>query len=141
MLRDYNVLSFCLLPSALCLASTTTINANLLTQGKISNMTACTPSIEPAIIVTVFDARQGVPLKADILVKDGNFQEKLNLQGVTAAGQVIYGGAFERPGVYTVRISKDGYETSVVEEIKVAKNECHVVTRKLRVDLKPISSR
>lgn len=111
------------------------------TKSEVSNMTACTPSIEPAITVTVSDARTGVPLKASIIVKDGKFQEELNLHGVTAAGQIIYGGAFERPGVYTVRISRDGYETSVLEEVKVAKDECHVVTRNIRVALKPINPR
>lgn len=105
------------------------------------NMTGCTPSIEPAITVTVSDAQTGTPLKATILVEDGNFQEQLKLRGVTAAGQIIYGGAFERPGVYTVRTSKDGYETFVMENVKVERDECHVISRNLRVTLKPINGR
>ena len=86
-----------------------------ITKGEAKNMTGCTPSIEPAITVTVSDAQTGTPLKATIIVKDGNFQEELKLRGVTAAGQIIYGGAFERLGVYTVRTSRDGYETFVIE--------------------------
>ena len=110
-----------------------------ITKAEDKNMTGCTPSIEPAITVTVSDAQTGTPLKATIIVKDGNFQEELKLRGVTAAGQIIYGGAFERPGVYTVRTSRDGYETFVIEEVKVAKDECHVITRKIRVALEPIN--
>ncbi len=110
-----------------------------ITKGEAKNMTGCTPSIEPAITVTVSDAQTGTPLEATIIVKDGNFQEELKLWGVTAAGQIIYGGVFERPGVYTVRTSTDGYETFVIEEVKVAKDECHVITRKIKVALKPIN--
>lgn len=105
------------------------------------NMTGCTPSIEPAITVTVSDAQTGIPLRATIVVTDGKFQEELNLQGVTAAGQIIYGGAFERPGVYTVKASTDGYETSVLEKIRVTKDTCHVITRNLKVVLMPMNRR
>lgn len=110
-----------------------------ITKGDAKNMTGCTPSIEPAITVTVSDAQTGTPLKATIIVKDGNFQEELKLRGVTAAGQIIYGGAFERLGVYTVITSRDGYETFVIEEVKVDQDECHVITRNIKVALKPIN--
>ncbi|HEY9796122.1 MAG TPA: hypothetical protein V6D30_10815 [Leptolyngbyaceae cyanobacterium] len=110
-----------------------------ITKGEAKNMTGCTPSIEPAITVTVSDAQRGTPLKATIIVKDGNFQDELKLRGVTAAGQIIYGGAFERPGVYTVITSTDGYESFVIEEVKVDQDECHVITRNIRVVLKPIN--
>lgn len=102
-----------------------------------NRMIPCTPSIEPAITVTVSDAQTGVPLEATIVVKDGNFQEQLKLRGVTATGQMIYGGAFERPGVYSVKTSKQGYEPSVLENIKVTQDQCHVVTRQLSVLLTP----
>ena len=108
----------------------------ITTKSEARTMTPCTPSIEPAITVTVADAQTGTPLRATIVVTDGNFKEELNLRGVTAAGQVIYGGAFERPGLYTVRVSRDGYETSILKAIKVTKEQCHVVTRNLKVSLK-----
>lgn len=105
-----------------------------------NRMNRCTASIEPAIAITVSDARTGSPLEATILVEDGNFQEQLNLRGVTAAGQIIYGGAFERPGVYTVKVSRVGYEEAVLNDIKVTQDECHVVTQNLTVALSPSSS-
>lgn len=108
-----------------------------MNQSTPSNMTPCTPSVEPAITVTVSDAQTGVPLEATVIVKDGNFQEELTLRGVTPKGQIIYGGAFERPGVYRIQTSTDGYETSVVTGIQVTKGGCHVVTRQLEVALNP----
>jgi len=105
-------------------------------QSEARTMTPCTPSIEPAITVTVADAQIGTSLRATVVVTDGIFKEELNLRGVTAAGQVIYGGAFERPGMYTVRVSRDGYETSILKNIKVAKEQCHVETRHINVKLK-----
>lgn len=112
-----------------------------ITKGEAKNMTGCTPSIEPGITVTVSDAQTGTPLKATIIVKDASFHNELKLRGVTAAGQIIYGGVFERPGVYTVITSRDGYESFVMEEVKVDQDECHVITRNLRVALKPINGR
>ncbi|GAB4185848.1 MAG: hypothetical protein Fur006_24630 [Coleofasciculaceae cyanobacterium] len=106
------------------------------TKSEARTMIPCTPSIEPAITVTVADAQTDTPLRATIVVTDGNFIEELNLRGVTAAGQVIYGGAFERPGVYTVRVSREGYETSTLKDIKVTKDRCHVETRNIKVTLK-----
>ncbi|HEY9665188.1 MAG TPA: hypothetical protein V6C91_00195 [Coleofasciculaceae cyanobacterium] len=103
-----------------------------------NNTTPCTPSIEPAIAVTVSDAQTGASLEATVIVKDGNFQEQLSLRGVTANGQIIYGGALERPGVYTVITLTEGYVTSILNNIKVPKDRCHVVTQKLKITLNPI---
>lgn len=122
--------------SAILIALVPTTN-----QSEARTMTPCTPSIEPAITVTVADAQTGTFLRATIVATDGNFKEELNLRGVTAAGQVIYGGAFERPGIYTVRVSRDGYETSTLKDIKVTKEQCHVLTRHLTVMLKKSANR
>lgn len=105
-----------------------------------SAMTPCTPSIEPAVTVIVSDAQTKAPLEAKVVVKDNNFQEELKIKGVTATGQIIYGGVFERPGTYTVSTSKDGYETSILEKIEVAKDECHVTTRNVHVKLKSVNN-
>lgn len=102
-------------------------------------MTHCTPSIEPGITVTVSDFHTKLPLEAKIIVSDQNFQEELQLSAVTAAGEVVYGGVFERPGVYTISTFKDGYENSIVQNVEVTQGECHVMTRKIHIKLKPLS--
>jgi hypothetical protein len=100
-----------------------------------NTMNRCTPSVEPAITMTVLDAQTGTPLEATILVEDGEFQEQLNWWGVTAAGQIIYAGVFERPGIYTVKVSKPGYKTVVLKDIEVKQDSCHVSTHRLTVKL------
>lgn len=100
-------------------------------------MMPCTPSVEPAFTATVTDARSAQPLEATITIQDGTFRETLGPYGFTATGQTIYGGAFERPGIYTVTIAKPGYRTLVMPNVQVTQDTCHVQTRKLTVQLQP----
>ncbi|PZV11507.1 MAG: hypothetical protein DCF22_14375 [Leptolyngbya sp.] len=99
-------------------------------------MQPCTPSIEPGITVTVADAKTKTALEARIVIQEGNFQETLRVQGATASGHTIYGGAFERPGRYTVTASLSGYQSTVLKDVQVYKAECHVATRRLEIKLK-----
>ncbi len=99
---------------------------------------ACTPSHEPAIRVTITDSVTNAPLEATVAVSADNFQEELELNGVMASGHPVYGGAFERPGLYTITVSREGYTTSVVEEIEVEHDGCHVLTQQLDVRLQPM---
>ena len=101
------------------------------------NMTLCTPSIEPGITVKVFDAQTQKPLQAVVTIQDGGFQEQLAPTETLTTGQIIYGGAFERPGNYTLTITHAGYQKAVMQAIEVTKDECHVITRKLEVRLQP----
>lgn len=98
----------------------------------------CTPSIEPAITVTLFNLRTKAPIEGNIVVEDRRFRERLILHGATASGQKIYGGAFERPSTYTLRISQIGYRSTTIRKILVGKDECHVLTRHLNIGLEPI---
>jgi hypothetical protein len=115
----------------------------LLFSGKSEAQTSkfCTPSIEPGITVTVSDARNGKFLDANILIKEGKYRENLNVFGGTASGQLIYGGAFERPGRYTIQVSRQGYSGAKLENINVAKGSCHVVTRRINVRLQPLRNK
>ncbi|XHX76386.1 MAG: hypothetical protein RBJ76_18325 [Stenomitos frigidus ULC029] len=103
-------------------------------------MQPCTPNIEPGITVTVADAQTKTPLQARIVIQEGKFQETLRVQGATAAGQTIYGGAFERPGKYTVTASTPGYRSTVLKNVQVPKAECHVATQQLTIELKRTAS-
>lgn len=101
-------------------------------------MQPCTPSFEPGITVTVADAKTKIALEAHIVIQAGNFQETLRVQGATASGQTVYGGAFERPGRYTVTASMPGYQSTILNDVDVSKAECHVATRRLAIELKRI---
>jgi hypothetical protein len=115
--------------------------APLFSQTEPKAMPPCTPSIEPAITVVVSDSRTQKPLEATVVVKDGSFQETLEWNGVTPTGHTIYGGAFERPGRYTITVSRDGYATFVMTGVNVDKDDCHVMTRQLKVNLQPVKPR
>lgn len=110
----------------------------LFTQFGSQTMKPCTPSMEPAITVTLVNSQTKEPINGSITVEDGDFQEVLVVYGVTASGRTIYGGAFERPGSYTLRASKNGYSTVFIQEISVNKDECHVLTRHLDISLEPV---
>ncbi|MEX0269234.1 carboxypeptidase-like regulatory domain-containing protein [Leptolyngbyaceae cyanobacterium UHCC 1019] len=99
-------------------------------------MKPCTPSFEPGITATVADAKTKTALEAQIVIQESTFQETLRVQGATASGQTIYGGAFERPGRYTVTASAPGYRSTVLKDVQVSKAECHVATRRLDIKLK-----
>jgi hypothetical protein len=101
---------------------------------------ACTPSIEPAITITITNFQTRKPIEANIIVKEGKFQEKLEVIGATSSGQVIYGGLFERPGRYMITISKQGYKTTTLKNINISKDECHVKTRRLNINLQPVKT-
>ena len=103
-------------------------------------MQPCTPSFEPGLTVTVADAQTKTPLQARIVIQEGKFQETLRVQGATAAGQTIYGGAFERLGKYTVTASMPGYRSTVLKNIQVSKAACHVATQRLIIELKRTAS-
>jgi hypothetical protein len=122
-----------LLAIALTLSSTPTSS-----NAEAKPMIPCTPSIEPGITATVTNARTQAPLQAKIVIQEGKFQETLKVQGATVTGQTIYGGAYERPGTYTLTVSKPGYQTLVMKAIQIARGECHVVTRQLNLQLKPL---
>ncbi|MBE9189934.1 hypothetical protein IQ230_06070 [Gloeocapsopsis crepidinum LEGE 06123] len=72
-------------------------------------------------------------------MNDRNLQEELQLSGITATGNAIYARVFERSGIYTISTSRDGDETSILEKVEVTKDECHVITRNVRVRLKLIN--
>lgn len=109
-----------------------------IAQSRTRNMIPCTPSIEPGITVKVFDAKTQKPLVAKVTVQEGKYQEQLGPFETTTAGQVIYGGAFERPGRYTVAVTQPGYQPVVMPPIAVTKDACHVITQRLAVRLQPI---
>lgn len=113
-----------------------TISITLLpTHTESKPMQPCTPSIEPGITVTLSDARTGSPLDGRVVIQEKTFQETLRIQGATPSGQTIYGGAFERPGLYTLTASKSGYQTAILKNVRVEKDTCHVKTRQLSIRL------
>ncbi len=100
----------------------------------------CTTSVEPALIVEVRDAESGEPaaLGAVAEVTDGEYKEELVLHSVYDADLLIFAGPPERAGNYHLTVIKSGYYTWERPGINVTRDECHVRTVQVRVDLRPL---
>lgn len=94
--------------------------------------------------VTVRDAVTNEPIAEGAVgtLKDGSFSETLQIVGWIGGATtedamipVALGGAYERRGVYTVRVEKTGYATWEARNVRVEKGPCHVNTRRLEARL------
>jgi hypothetical protein len=95
-------------------------------------------SVEPAIVVTIKDSKSKLPAAegATGYVRDGSYVDSLRTGGSNGRGVPIsLKAADERPGLYTVVVIKDGYQTWKKERVRVWKDECHVLTVSLTADL------
>lgn len=100
----------------------------------------CTADIERGIEVSVYDAQTHAPIASGAVgtIQDGGYTETLTPAGGDLAGNLIsIGGAQERPGTYTVNIGKTGYQTWVMQNVRVTKGDCHVNRVTLEADLQP----
>jgi hypothetical protein len=98
----------------------------------------CTTSIEPGIIVRIRDSKSKLPAAegASGYVRDGSYVDSLRTAEGDAQGVLIsLQAAFERPGVYTIVVVNDGYQTWKKDGVKVGSDECHVRTVYVTADL------
>src|SRR5512135_3635512 len=87
------------------------------------SVAACTEEREPVACaayaaaglgVSVTDADTGQPIcDATVTATDGAYREKLSAVGCT------YSGAYERPGTYTVKASRDGFTPKETGSVRV----------------------
>jgi hypothetical protein len=98
----------------------------------------CTPSIEPSFVIQVIDSVTRQPIEARVEVQSGNFRVVLPRSGSGA-----YTGPDERPGVYKITVSREGYRTYTAQGVGVVMDSerCHVVTRHIKVELTPVPIR
>lgn len=103
----------------------------------------CTTSVEPAIVVWVYDAATGEPAAygAEGTVRDGDYVDPLR-PAVSATADptslLSFRAADERPGSYEVRVAKDGYEPWVRTGVHARSGKCHVETVELDAHLVPL---
>ncbi len=94
----------------------------------------CTTEAKAALQVKV-STQEGKTLYIDslkVIALDAAFSETLS---VVSASEYIFAGAYERPGNYQVTVSHPGMSTVTLKDIKVSKDECHVITRQLDVQI------
>ena len=105
---------------------------------------ACTTDVTPAVEVQVFDARTGAPAahRTVATVQDGSYTDTLEITGwrstpPDSTTAFIVTGAYERPGTYTVRITKPGYRPWERTGVRAREGECGVERERLVASLEP----
>ena len=94
---------------------------------------ACTADLRPGLMIVV-TAEDGTPIgDARITVSDSVFSEVLEADAFSGT----YRGAWERPGVYTIRVERPGFVTVQLASIEVTADACHVVTEALTIVMVP----
>ncbi|HNP32370.1 MAG TPA: carboxypeptidase-like regulatory domain-containing protein [Flavobacterium sp.] len=96
----------------------------------------CTQEFVYGLQVSVHDAVTGLPMAEGVQVKavDGTYHE--NLYNLIGQDSTFY-GAGERVGIYTITVTKEGYQTYTSSPIGVSANQCHVNPQSLTVNLQP----
>jgi hypothetical protein len=103
----------------------------------------CLPVERLAVEVEVRDAQTGA-LRADSargVAQDGTFTDSLLIVRYEAADIVpaALGGAYGRPGTYTLRIERPGYQLWDTAGVRVIADECGPITVHLLARLSPAS--
>lgn len=112
--------------------------------GIITHPVVCPTDVTPAVEVQVFDARTGAlaALGTVATAQDGSYTDTLKIAGwrgnpSDSTTAFIVEGAYERPGTYTVRISKPGYQLWERTRVRAREGECGVERVQLVASLEP----
>ena len=71
---------------------------------------------------------------AEVVAAEGAYEERLEAPNHS---DCAYQGAWERPGTYALWVTKEGFRTATLEDIRVQADECHVQTESRTVTLIP----
>jgi hypothetical protein len=97
----------------------------------------CSTESRPGVFLRV-EAPGRANCGATVTIQDGSYIETLEADPISS-GECAYGGAFERPGTYTVTVKAAGFRTAT-ETIAVPTNACHVETQNVDIRLEPESA-
>jgi hypothetical protein len=97
----------------------------------------CTTSVEPGVVVEIRDGADDTPLAAGAhgAVQDGGFADSLQPYAGAGDQMLSRAAAYERPGLYTVRVEHVGYADWVAAGVRVRDGHCHVATAELTARL------
>jgi hypothetical protein len=94
----------------------------------------CTAIAVDAIVVTVMDGASNQRIcDASVTAAEGSFSEVLRT--FPAGTECTYSGPTERAGVYEVRVSRAGYAPTTTSNVRVTRDECHVIPVRITVTL------
>jgi hypothetical protein len=94
----------------------------------------CTAIAVDAIVVTVVDGASNQRIcDATVTAAEGSFSEVL--RPFPAGTECTYSGPTERAGLYEVRVSRAGYAPTTTSNVRVTRDECHVIPVRITVTL------
>ncbi len=100
------------------------------------NEIICTTEVRRGLEIKAINSATGLPIPEGLTITatDGSYSETLTyIPGL----EYVYGGAEERPGNYTITISKPGFQTYVSGVVTVNSDVCHVITESRTFTLQP----
>ncbi len=91
-------------------------------------------------MVYIVDAVTGIPQADDAraFAIDGAYSDSLRFGIAAGTTLIALQGAAERPGLYHLRIDKQGYRTWTQADVRVFADACHVRTVQVTARLQPI---
>lgn len=95
-------------------------------------------------MVIILDSANGTGLApgATVVLEDGAYRDSIVLGlGYPLPGDSIFysTSTYERTGTYTVRVRRPGYALWEREGVRVTRDQCHVVTARVRARLQSSS--
>lgn len=110
----------------------------------LTDPVVCPAVISRGIEVEVRDAKSGQPAAQGALgiAREGSYVDTLQIVGWTshpsAETALVLGGVEERPGLYSVRVEKVGYQPWERSGVRAEKGVCGVVTARLQAQLERV---
>jgi hypothetical protein len=107
----------------------------------LTDPVVCPAVISRGIEVEVRDAHSGQPAAQGAvgIAREGSYVDTLQIVGWTshpsAETALVLGGVEDRPGLYSMRVEKVGYQTWERSGVRAEKGVCGVITARLQAQL------
>lgn len=91
----------------------------------------CTASLDAGIVIKVIDNASGNPASCGaraVITTNGYLETVENPVATSCLDTMPLAGAYERPGTYSITVSKAGYSDFTADNIVVTSGVCHVNT-------------
>lgn len=97
----------------------------------------CKTDLRFGVRVRVLEAASGQPIAANatIVVVDGQYRDSITVAADTAKNSLAIPLAENRPGDYTVRVTKPGYRTWMQSRVRAESDRCGVKTAEVTASI------
>lgn len=104
------------------------------------NPTVCTTEARAGIVISVVDSATGSPIACGahaVITAPGFAEDVDNTPPLPCDDRSAIAGAYERPGTYSVTVSRQGYYDLTMNDIVVTAGVCHVNTASVEARMIP----